>query len=118
MKLSQASQFKKDIKRQKKRGKDIGKIKAVIELLLGGKPLPTVHRHDLFCHPSLPRHPIVASPACPPVCGSPATFLWSDGVDAAAAFSNQFLTWASYGPNGSPVYCGCSKHGNQQTHHQ
>lgn len=48
MKLSQASQFKKDIKRQKKRGKDIGKIKAAIELLLGGKPLPTAHRHDLF----------------------------------------------------------------------
>jgi mRNA interferase YafQ len=40
MRLSQTTQFKKDIKRLQKRGKDLRKIKAVIGLLLAGKPLP------------------------------------------------------------------------------
>ncbi len=40
MRLSQTSQFKKDVKRQKKRGKDPGKLKAVVEMLAAGKPLP------------------------------------------------------------------------------
>ncbi len=45
MKLIQPSSFKKDVKRQKKRGKDIEKLKAVIEILVSGKPLPQ-HHHD------------------------------------------------------------------------
>ncbi len=59
MRLSQTSQFKKDVKRQKKRGKDPGKLKAAIAILAAGKPLPReyqdhpllgrwVGRHD--CH--------------------------------------------------------------------
>lgn len=40
MKISQTSQFRKDIKRQRKRGKDLSKIKNVMELLLTGQPLP------------------------------------------------------------------------------
>ncbi|MDQ6913305.1 MAG: type II toxin-antitoxin system YafQ family toxin [Verrucomicrobiota bacterium] len=40
MRLSQTAQFKKDIKRQRRRGKEIDKIKVVIERLLTGKPLP------------------------------------------------------------------------------
>ena len=44
MKLSQTSQFKRDIKKQKKRGKNLDKIKAVIEHLLTGQPLPQRHQ--------------------------------------------------------------------------
>lgn len=44
MRLSQTSQFKKDIKRLQKRGKDLAKIKAVIDLLLAQKPLPEKNR--------------------------------------------------------------------------
>jgi len=40
MKLSQTSQFKKDIKRLIKQGKSQKKLVAVVETLLGGKPLP------------------------------------------------------------------------------
>lgn len=40
MRISQTSQFKKDIKKQIKRGKDLEKIKFVIEILLSGKDLP------------------------------------------------------------------------------
>ncbi|HEY5747222.1 MAG TPA: type II toxin-antitoxin system YafQ family toxin [Chryseolinea sp.] len=44
MKVSQTSQFKKDIKRQKKRGKDLSKIKSVIDLLISGQSLLPKHR--------------------------------------------------------------------------
>lgn len=48
MTLSQTSQFKKDIKKLGKRGKDIDKIKTVIEFLLSGSPLPLKYRdHSL-----------------------------------------------------------------------
>ena len=40
MKLIQPSSFKKDVKRQKKRGKDLEKLKVVIEILIAGKDLP------------------------------------------------------------------------------
>jgi mRNA interferase YafQ len=44
MKISQTHQFKKDIIRQQKRGKNLQKIKGVIELLAAEKPLPAKHR--------------------------------------------------------------------------
>ena len=44
MKLSQTTQFKKDIKRQTKRGKSLAKIKSVVELPLTGEPLPARHK--------------------------------------------------------------------------
>jgi mRNA interferase YafQ len=48
MRLSQTNQFKKDIKRQQKRGKDLTKVKAVIDLLLAQKRLPPKNRdHQL-----------------------------------------------------------------------
>jgi mRNA interferase YafQ len=48
MKLTQTAQFKKDIKRQKKRGKDLQKIKEVIERLFTGESLPAQYRdHSL-----------------------------------------------------------------------
>ncbi|MEY4484978.1 MAG: hypothetical protein RL693_2430 [Verrucomicrobiota bacterium] len=44
MKIRQTSQFKKDIKKQKKRGKDLIKLKEVINLLVAGEPLLSSHR--------------------------------------------------------------------------
>lgn len=44
MKLSQTAQFKKDIKKQRRRSKQIDKIKVVIGLLRTGKPLPPKYR--------------------------------------------------------------------------
>lgn len=44
MRVSQTSQFKKDIKKQKKRGKDLAKLQAVIDLLVDGSPLPPTYR--------------------------------------------------------------------------
>ncbi len=40
MKLSQTSQFKKDLKKQIKRGKDPQKILEVVKILLEGRGLP------------------------------------------------------------------------------
>jgi mRNA interferase YafQ len=40
MKLSQTAQFKKDLKKQQKRGKELAKLKAVIDLLVVGEVLP------------------------------------------------------------------------------
>ncbi len=48
MRLSQTNQFKKDIKRLQKRGKDLEKLKSVIGLLIAKQPLPPKHRdHQL-----------------------------------------------------------------------
>ena len=38
--FSRTSQFKKDVKRAEKRGKDLTRLKAVIELLIEGEILP------------------------------------------------------------------------------
>jgi len=40
MKLSQTTQFKRDIKKQIQRGKDPEKLTQIIRLLLDGQPLP------------------------------------------------------------------------------
>ena len=46
--LAQTKQFKKDVKRMQKRGKDLAKIKAVIDLLLAEEPLSPKNRdHQL-----------------------------------------------------------------------
>jgi len=44
MNLAQTKQFKKDVKRMRKRGKDLEKIKAVIDLFVAGEPLPPKNR--------------------------------------------------------------------------
>jgi mRNA interferase YafQ len=45
-----ASQFKKDLRRQGKRGKDLDKLRAVIEALCAGEPLEHSHKdHALTC---------------------------------------------------------------------
>jgi len=42
--LTQTSQFKKDIRSQLRRGKDLQKLKDIIDLLIVGKPLPPKNR--------------------------------------------------------------------------
>jgi len=44
MNVAQTKQFKKDVKRMRKRGKDLEKIKAVIDLLVAEEPLPPKNR--------------------------------------------------------------------------
>ena len=44
MNLAQTKQFKKDVKRMRKRGKDLEKIKAVIDQLVAEEPLPAKNR--------------------------------------------------------------------------
>lgn len=44
MKVSQTAQFKKDVKRLRKRGKDLEKLKTAVLLLLSEKPLPARYR--------------------------------------------------------------------------
>ena len=38
--LSRTSQFKKDVKKAEKRGKDLKKLRAVLNLLIDAQPLP------------------------------------------------------------------------------
>jgi mRNA interferase YafQ len=38
--FSRTNQFKKDVKRAAKRGQDMAKLKAALELLIDGEPLP------------------------------------------------------------------------------
>lgn len=38
--FSRTSQFKRDVKRAEKRGKDLGKLRAVLDLLINGGRLP------------------------------------------------------------------------------
>lgn len=44
MRITQTSQFKKDIKRQTKRGKDLQNLKDVMQLLVAGEALPPKNR--------------------------------------------------------------------------
>ncbi len=44
MNLSQTNQFKKDIRRQIKKGKNPKKLATVVERLLGGETLPPKHQ--------------------------------------------------------------------------
>jgi len=44
MKLSQTTQFKKDIRKQTKRGKNPDKLTRAVEFLLQGKPLPETYK--------------------------------------------------------------------------
>ena len=49
MKLSQTTQFKKDIRQQIKRGKNPDKLTQIVKLLLEGQPLPAANKdHPLI----------------------------------------------------------------------
>lgn len=48
-KLSQTTQFARDVKRMRKRGKDLGNLQEVVHLLANGVILPPKHRdHPLI----------------------------------------------------------------------
>jgi len=40
MRVIQPSSFRKDVKKQIKRGKDLGKLKAIVDILIAGETLP------------------------------------------------------------------------------
>ncbi|MDE2089561.1 MAG: type II toxin-antitoxin system YafQ family toxin [Gammaproteobacteria bacterium] len=42
--LIRSGQFKRDVKRAEKRGKDMGKLRTLLTLLIQGKPLPREYR--------------------------------------------------------------------------
>lgn len=44
MKLTQTTQFRKDLKRRQKRAKDLQKLKDVIDILIRSEPLPPKNR--------------------------------------------------------------------------
>ena len=57
--VSQSTQFARDLKRMRKRGKDIDKLKVIVKVLAQGKPLDARHRdhpligswkHSRDCH--------------------------------------------------------------------
>jgi mRNA interferase YafQ len=49
--VSQTKQFSRDVKRMRKRGKDLAKLRGVVRTLAAGKPLHTRHRdHALVGH--------------------------------------------------------------------
>jgi len=45
---SYSSQFQRDVKRLQKRGKDLAKLKKLIELLLAGQALPAQYKDHLL----------------------------------------------------------------------
>jgi len=48
-KVSQTRQFSRDVKRMRKRGKDLHKLQEIVKLLAEGTPLPAYHRdHPLM----------------------------------------------------------------------
>ena len=42
--FSRTNQFKKDVKRAEKRGKDLTKLKAALDVLIDGEPLPPEYK--------------------------------------------------------------------------
>ncbi len=44
MKITQTTQFKKDVKKQRKRGKDLQRLKDVVGRLISLEPLPAKYR--------------------------------------------------------------------------
>jgi mRNA interferase YafQ len=53
-KLSQATQFSRDVKRMRKRGKDLEKLREIVKLLAEGTTLPANHRDHPLTGPRQP----------------------------------------------------------------
>jgi mRNA interferase YafQ len=53
-KLSQTTQFSRDVKRMSKRGKDLGKLRDVVRLLASGSTLPAKNRDHPLIGPWAP----------------------------------------------------------------
>jgi len=52
--VSQTKQFSRDIKRMRKRGKDLNKLRGVVKLLAEGSPLQAKHRDHALIGPWQP----------------------------------------------------------------
>ena len=52
--VSQTTQFSRDVKRLRKRGKDLGKLREVVRLLAAGTALPAKHRDHPLIGPWAP----------------------------------------------------------------
>jgi len=49
--VSQTTQFSRDVKRMRRRGKDLGELREIVKLLAAGMPLDPKHRdHALIEH--------------------------------------------------------------------
>jgi mRNA interferase YafQ len=53
-KVSQTTQFSRDVKRMRKRGKDLEKLQAIVKLLAEGTTLPEKHRDHSLTGPWQP----------------------------------------------------------------
>ena len=53
-KVSQTKQFSRDVKRMRKRGKDLNKLREVVRRLAEGCPLPAKHRDHPLAGPWQP----------------------------------------------------------------
>ena len=53
-KVSQSTQFSRDVKRMRKRGKDLEKLQEIVKLLAEGIPLPANHRDHPLTGPWQP----------------------------------------------------------------
>ncbi len=53
-KVSQTRQFFRDVKRMRKRGKDLAKLQEIVKLLAEGTPLPPNHRDHPLTGPWQP----------------------------------------------------------------
>lgn len=53
-KVSQTRQFSRDVKRMRKRGKDLEKLQEIVKLLAEGTPLPPNHRDHPLTGPWQP----------------------------------------------------------------
>lgn len=60
--VSYSGQFKKDVKLAKKRGKDMNKLAAIMQLLIDGLPLPVALRDHALTGNWLPRHDLHIEP--------------------------------------------------------
>jgi mRNA-degrading endonuclease YafQ of YafQ-DinJ toxin-antitoxin module len=59
--FSRTNQFKKDVKLAGKRGKDLARLKTVLDLLIDGEPLPSQYTKAILCVATLPAAATVMS---------------------------------------------------------
>ena len=59
--FSRTGQLKKDVKRADKRGKNLAKLKTVLDQLIEGEPLPAQYRDHPLCAANLQEAAIVIS---------------------------------------------------------
>jgi mRNA interferase YafQ len=63
-KISQTTQFSRDVKRMRKRGKDLGKLQEIVRLLAAGMALQPRHRDHPLIGPWAPARDCHVEPDC------------------------------------------------------